>query len=302
MKRRTSRATRLRRSSLARIAITASLAAPLALGGCSRPAPIESGELRTVELSRQLGENDAQPLDVAVTYAAGRVVVHGADQPLLYQAQLAYDPLRAAPAYTYDAAARQLTLGVRHRETDLGRGGTVPELRLDLARTVPVALTFEMGAAKADLDLGGMRLTRLLVEAAASETELHFDTPNLVPMERLALELGTGTVTARGLANARARVLRLEMKLGSARLDFGGDWRDDMALELDVGVGSTTIRVPDDVGVAVTMRRTLGSFDDDGFEKRDDGWYSTNWAQATRRLTVSGRTHVGELAIQRGAN
>ena len=263
-------------------------------------APLGAQDLRTVELSRQV--TDSQPLSVRVEYVAGKVVVHGAEQPLLYHAQLAYDPRRGEPSYRYDPAARELRLGLRRIEAERSGPTGAPELELDLARTVPVALRFQMGAATADLDLGGMRLTRLNVEAGASETELHFDTPNLAPMELLALDLGTGSVTARGLANARARELRLAMKLGSARLEFGGDWRENMELALDVLVGNTTIRVPDDVGVRVSLGRGLASFDGDGFEKRDDGWYSANWDRAARRLTVRGRTLLGAVTVERGAN
>lgn len=276
-------------------------AAPLLAAACTGSAPAAaSGEQRTVEVARQL--TDSQPLDVQVKYAAGRVVVHGTDQPLLYQAQLAYDPLRAGPAYSFDSASRTLVVGVERLDADRVRGLLLPEMTLDLARGVPMALHFDMGASSADLDLGGMRLTRLLVKAAASETELHFDTPNLVPMERLALDLGTGSVDGRGLANARARELRLQMRVGSARLDFGGDWRDDMALDLDVGVGTTTIRVPEDVGVAMAATAMLGSVERGGFVERDGSWYSANWEQATRRLTVRGRTLVGRVAVERGAN
>lgn len=254
--------------------------------------------LRTVEFSRQL--NDTLPLDVRVDHAAGRVVVHAADLPLLYQAQLAYDPQRSEPGYSFDPATGRLRVGARR----LGhvRGDATSELRLDLSGAVPIRLAITMGAAQADLDLGGLRLTRLSVESGASDAELHFDTPNLVPMERLELDVGAASLRARGLANARAREMRVNVGVGAAVLDFGGDWTGDLELDLQVALGTARLRVPEDVGVRVDTRRFLAAFERQGFVRRDDAWYSTNWDTAPRKLIVGGRMVLGKLELTRSAN
>lgn len=260
--------------------------------------PAAAQALRTVEFSRQL--RDTMPLEVRVDHAAGRVVVHAAERPLLYQAQLAYDPERSEPRYRYDADARCLRVGARRLAGD-GGGRANPELRLDLSAAVPIALTVQMGAAQADLDLGGLRLTRLAVESGASDAELHFDAPNLVPMERLELDVGAASLRARGLANARAREMRVNVGIGAAELDFGGDWVGDIALDLQVALGAATLRVPEDVGVRVDARRFLAAFERRDFVRRDDAWYSTNWDTASRRLRVGGRMLLGKLELTRGA-
>ena len=260
-------------------------------------APAAAQERRTVEFTRQL--RDTLPLEVVVDHGVGKVVLHGTDERLLYQAQLAYDPRRSEPVYDYDAAARRLRVGARRPGE--GAGGA-PELRLDLARSVPVALTVNMGTAEADLDLGGMRLTRLAVESGASDAVLHFDAPNRVPMERLDLDVGAASLRARGLANARARDVRVRMNVGSAELDFDGEWTTDVELQLQITVGKVVLRVPDDVGVRVETSGILGSFDDTGFERRGDAWLSPNWNSATRKLVVRSRTTVGRLEIRRGAS
>jgi len=269
----------------------------LAAAALLAAAPAGAQDRRTVEFTRQL--RDTLPLEVVVDHGVGKVVLHGADQPLLYQAQLAYDPRRSEPVYDFDAAARRLRIGAR-RPGD-GSGGA-PELRLDLARTVPVALTVNMGTAAADLDLGGMRLTRLAVESGASDAVLHFDAPNRVPMERLDLDVGAASLRARGLGNARARDVRVRMNVGSAELDFDGEWSADVALQLQITLGKVVLRVPDDVGVRVETSGILGSFDESGFERRGDAWLSPNWDSAPRKLVVRSRTTVGRLEIRRGAS
>ena len=263
-------------------------------------APVGAQGLRTVEFSRQL--RDTLPIDVHVDYAAGKVILHGAEQPVLYQAQLAYDPRRSEPVYSYDAAARRLRVGARRPAGEHTSGGETTELRLDVARTVPVALTLQMGAAEADLDLGGMRITQLSVESGASDALLHFDAPNLVPMQRLDLDVGAASLRARGLANARARDVRVKVGVGTAELDFGGEWVGDVELELQVALGKATLRVPADVGVRVETSRFIASFEREGFVRRGDAYYSDNWDAAPRKLHVRSRIVLGRLELERGAN
>lgn len=256
-------------------------------------------DVRTVEFARQL--RDTLPLAVRVDYGAGTIVVHGTEQPLLYQVQLAYDPRRAEPVYRYEPASRTLHVGARRG--DGGEDGgprTARDLRLDLARSVPVDLALELGSADADLDLGGMRLRRVAITSATSSATLHFDAPNQVAMERLDVEVGASSLRARGLANSRAREMRVQVEVGGADLDFGGEWTADMELDVEVTVGSATVRVPADVGVRVETRSTLGSFDGEGLVERDGAWYSANWDTAPHKLHIRGRTMLGKLQVTRG--
>ena len=276
------------------------LATPLLALGClaASAAPVRAQELRTVDIARQLG--DTLPLQVFVNYAAGKVVVHGTTDPLLYSLQLAYDPRRSEPLYRFDEASRLLRLGVQKR-SDGGDGGAEGQLRLDLSTVVPMDLRLDVGAAGADLDLGGLRLQRLAVQNGASEAVVHFDTPNRSPMQLMELEVGAATLRARGLANARARELRVNVGVGTADLDFGGEWTSDLDVQLEVALGKATLRVPEDVGIRIDLSRFLASFDRSDFVKRGDAWYSANWDTATRRMRVRTRAVLGELQVERGA-
>jgi len=256
-------------------------------------------QVRTVEFARQL--RDTLPLAVRVDYGTGKMVVHGTEQPLLYQMQLAYDPRRAEPVYRYEPGSRTLHVGARRGEgAEDGGARSARDLRLDLARSVPVDLSLEMGSAEADLDLGGMRLRRVAVTSATSSATLHFDAPNQIAMERLELEVGASSLRARGLANSRARDTRVQVEVGGADLDFGGEWTADMELEVEVTAGSATVRVPADVGVRVETRSTLGSFDGEGLVERDGAHYSANWDTAPRKLRVRARLVLAKLEVVRG--
>lgn len=271
------------------------LAAAIAL---LAPGDLRAQDLRTIDLARQL--RDSLPLTVVVDHEVGNVVVHGTREPLLYHVQLAYHPSRTEPTYRFDSTARVLHVGLTKARS--AEGAAEPELRLDLSRAVPVDLRLQMGAAGADLDLGGMRLTRLAVASGASDAVVHFDEPNAIPMQLLELDVGAASLRARGLGNARAREMRVNVGIGAVELDFGGAWTGDLNLDLQVSLGKAHLRVPEDVGVRVDVRRFLATFDRPDFVRRGDYYYSRNWDTATRKLLVRSRTILGQLEVSRGAD
>ena len=82
-------------------------------------------------------------------------------------------------------------------------------------------------------------------------------------------------------------------------LDFGGQWTQDIELNVQVALGGVRIRVPRDVGLRVEAQKFLASFDTRGLVKRADAYYSDNWESAPHHLSVRSRTTFGKLQIER---
>jgi hypothetical protein len=57
--------------------------------------------------------------------------------------------------------------------------------------------------------------------------------------------------------------------------------------------------VPSDVGVRVTVKKGLASFDHEGLVERDGAWVSRNWDSAPHKLHVAAETVFGKLTIDR---
>ena len=66
------------------------------------------------------------------------------------------------------------------------------------------------------------------------------------------------------LANANADLIRVRGGVGSVDLDFGGTWTRDLEVSTRLAIGSLTLRVPDDVGLRLDVRRVAASFDHEG--------------------------------------
>ena len=178
---------------------------------------------RTVESARQL--RDSAQHRVHVQYGAGRIDVGATNAPLLYSMTLRYDEATTTPIHRYDADARTLTLGVEDQSSHFRRNmgeNSNGEMRLALSRSVPIDLQLELGATKAQLDLGGLSLLGLHLESGASETLLDFSTPNQTRMRALEIDVGAASLEVRNLGNANAASVHVKGGVGSVELDFAG--------------------------------------------------------------------------------
>ena len=284
-----------------------------AAGACA-PA-LHAQTWRTIEASRQLHTDDS--LRVRLEYAAGTLRLGAAAAPLLYDVQYRYDAQRVTPVRRFDAASRTLTIGIDEARAGwlrarlpgipVGVQSDVKQisfLTLAVARAVPLDLSLDVDAAEADLDLSGLWLNRLRLQSGVSETRVNFGTPNPRPMRELTIVAGAAGMTVRRLGNANAGVVEIRSGAGSTDVDLTGEWSRDMDLRLQVALGAATLRLPRDLGVRLTVRQVLGSFDAGaaGLVERDGAYYSENWGTARRKLRIDAETTLGTLSVERGAH
>lgn len=258
---------------------------------------------RTVESARQL--HDSAEHRVRVRYSAGRIDVVATNAPLLYSMTLRYDEGTTTPIHQYDAAARTLTLGIEGESSKFSRNmgdKSKGEMRLALSRSVPIDLDLQLGATKAQLDLGGLSLLGLRLASGASETLLDFSTPNQSRMRALDIDVGAASFEARNLANANASAVHVQGGVGSVELDFAGQWSQDMTVDADLALGKLTVHLPRDVGVRVEVQKFLASFDQRGLQKRGDAYYSDNWDSAKYHLRLRAQTTFGGIELDRVDN
>ncbi len=255
---------------------------------------------RSLDVSRQLRDTAAQR--IKVQYDAGRVDVRPTDAALLFGMHLRYDELRASPLHRHDAEQRTTVLGLESRgnvfPASSSRHEDSGELRLVLPRTIPLDLDMEFGGAQAALELGGLALQSARLEFGAAEGTLAFSTPNRSHMRELEISIGAADFTARGLANANADLIRVRGGVGSVDLDFGGTWTRDLEVSTRLAIGGLTLRVPDDVGLRLEVKRVAAGLDHGGLVKRDDGWYSSNWDTARHKVHVRAETVFGQIELK----
>jgi hypothetical protein len=256
---------------------------------------------RSVNVSRQLV--DSQPVTVRIELAMGQLQLGPAQAGRLYELEARYTPGRGTLSHRWSGDdARALHLGLDQASLDLGDEGDkrrASELRIGLTGGAPIDLGVDVGAASAELNHGGHRLSRLKLESGASDTKARFDSPNPQPMSMLEVSAGAAEIELRGLANANASEMSVTTGVGTATLDFDGEWRRDLLLRLDVKVGSVRLRVPRGVGVRVQRRGPFARLEQDGMVQRGDAWETPGWDKAARKLTVLAETWLGKVVVER---
>jgi hypothetical protein len=280
--------------------VTRGALAALALGAALWAAPVAAQTWQTVTSARQLHGESA--LSVDVTYVAGRFELHPAAPGDLYQMELRYDADKFRPVRQYDASAGLLRVGLESKGNNVSYTGErdsrqVQSLTLALTRDVPLDLEITMGAAEADVELGGLALRRLEYKTGASKTDVRFSRPNPVTCSELSFDVGAAQFEATGLGNVNCRRMRFEGGVGKVTLDFTGDWRSSADVEVHVALGTVTLRLPRELGVTISLDRFLASFDQTGFTKRGDVWYSDNYATARRHLRVHAESAFGGIQV-----
>ena len=225
--------------------------------------------MRTVTIGRMLhaAHDTAGVMRVKVGYGVGELHIAPADAPWLYNVHLAYDRPDKAQGIRYDTASRTLTIGGGSDGDNIHIGkrndAEDSDLRVGLARGVPMDMQVEFGAGNAVMQLGGLSVRNLTISTGASDATVRFDTPNPVTLDRFKLEVGAAGFKAIGLGNAHARMVNVEAGAGDVDLDFSGQWSSDMTVDLTAALGAVHIHVPHGVVLDQTGGKVMiGSSED----------------------------------------
>jgi hypothetical protein len=272
--------------------------AALALAAVATSASAQS--IRSFSTFRQLhGETRLQ---VGLDYRAGGLRITPGRANELYRMDASYDENRYSPTSAYDAARGAVTLGLH----PAGEGGlrvvSTRQLRQDatvaFAPSVDLDLDLALGAVQADLELGGLALSELTMEAGASQAVIRFSQPNRSRCRAAEITAGAAELTVLGLGNSRCDRFALEGGMGKVTLDFAGAWTSSTAVEIKMAVGELTLRLPRRLGVRLTLDRFLASFDPAGLVRRGNAFQSSGYDEAERKLNIDVTTAVGGVKVE----
>lgn len=150
--------------------------------------------------------------------------------------------------------------------------GLVNKWDLRLGST-PIDLTLNVGAASADIELGGLALTGLAVSQGASSFDLGFSEVNQVEMDTFSIVAGASKMNLSGLANTNAAQITFKGGAGSYSLRFDGELRRDVEVTIDAGLGQMVIIVPEGEAAEVTFQGAATDVDAvHEWERTDSGF------------------------------
>lgn len=241
-------------------------------------------------------------LNARLGYAAGALRLAAGRPTELYRMDVSYDADRFFPVSGFDAARGAVSLGLEAA----GGGGLRVVSTGQLRQTASVtfsprndlALDITLGAVDGDLELGGLRLTDLRLQAGASRAVVRFSQPNAARCRAAKLTAGAAELSVLGLGNSRCDRIVFEGGAGRVTLDFGGAWSSSAKVSVQMALGEATLRLPRQAGVRITLDKFLASFEPQGLVRRGDAYLSPGYDQAARHLDIDITTAVGGVKVE----
>ena len=256
---------------------------------------IEVGETIEDQESIPLGEIESATVEVIL--GAGELEVDAGASEELFSGRFRYNVEQWAPEVIYEEGELTVRQGGTEEEWGIPTGNVRNEWELEFSPEIPLTMDFKVGAGEGDLDFSGLQLAELDLDLGAGDFEVRFDEPNPVRMSRLSLDAGTSRLEVFGIGNARPEQVKVQGGVGDITLDLTGAWSRSADVQITAGVGSVTVRVPDDVGVQVETEGGLTDIDVSGLRRRGDTYVNDAFGEAEVELNVQVTTGVGSIRL-----
>jgi hypothetical protein len=173
---------------------------------------------------------------------------------------------------------------------------------LGFSDKIPISFEIDIGACEGKFDFTGLRIDHLDLDLGASSTEIIFGEPNPERISRFKIDVGASKLKIKGLGNANFDRLSFEGGVGDFTLDFGGELKHKAHVDIDMGLGSLTILLPEDIGVRIQKEGSfLSSFsmDEDEFEEVESNVYENkNFGKTEGELILDLEIGMGSAEIE----
>jgi len=222
----------------------------------------------------------------------------------LLNAEVEYDPdeLRVDIEYDLDKDEGTLYLESESRRKGIDLDKEDHYWNLEFTDRIPITFEIDVGACEADFDFSGLKIDRLDMDLGASSVDVDFRKPNPVRMRKMMIDVGASQLTIIGLGNANLERLSFDGGVGDFTLDFSGEFERPGHVDIDVGLGSLTIRLPEDAGVEINSESSfLSSFSIDKHdfdEVEDDVYQNDKFGQTDKELIFNVDIGLGSIEIE----
>ena len=174
------------------------------------------------------------------------------------------------------------------------------EVLIELPPAVEIDLDAEIKAGEVDMDLGGLAMVGFSLTTMAGSVLVDFSEPNYTVMDFLQINTKVGETELLRLGNARFKDAEINGGIGEMRVDFRGAMLVNASAHIDLDLGETHLRMPEDVGVKISVSKFLFFSNlelPNYFEKSGSYYLSKNYDQTDKELLVKVSPGMGNLRI-----
>jgi N-terminal domain of toast_rack, DUF2154 len=285
---------------LVTIACLSLLALPALACTITLPAvKTQVGELHRESVNVPL--DDAKAADVKIVFGMGELRLRPGEGEDLLKADFIYNVDELKPVLEHNRRSDRLTVNLRPgtKGVSLNLGdGMRNEWDVRLSDQVPTYLNLDLGAAKGQMDLGGLRLTDARIKVGAAEADVEWSKPNSERLDLLDVDAGASSLEMHQLGNAHFHQMNFIGGAGNFNLDFTGDWQESGRVNINAGLGNLILVLPHDVGVRVdTGDKALVNVSAEGFRRQGTALVNDAYGESRLELAFTINMGLGNLTL-----
>lgn len=172
---------------------------------------------------------------------------------------------------------------------------------LQFSDALPISFDIELGVGRGNFEMTGLQVKDFNLSSGASEVELVFDEENTLEIENMNVESGMSRFDGRNLLNAHFKHFRFQGGVGSYTLDFGGTLKNEVNVDVEVGLGFATLIIPKEVGARLLYQKNwVSSFDcDEDFGNDTENEYlTTNYYRVPGKMNITIDSGLGSIKVR----
>ena len=203
------------------------------------------GDVRTVDVSGDAQGTPAAPASVQFTLTAGELhVTPGGAHTVGGSVRSNVKDLDPK----VDAAADHVRVNQGASGLDGAQFGSelVADWRLTMGPS-PVSLIVDAGAAKTQLELGGLAIKTAKVTSTTGAVDMSFAQANPLAADEIDVDSGSGAITLTGAGAFGASKIHAHSGVGAITIDLGNKVDREVMVDVEATQGAVTIKVPANV-------------------------------------------------------
>jgi hypothetical protein len=234
--------------------------------------------------------------DVSLKFGGGNLTLQPGAQDALVDGTATYNVSDFKPTVTIDND------NIRIEQGNLEING-IPDFTHDIVNdwnlslgNRPMSLVIQAGAYTGNYELGGLSIERLEIGDGAAKVDVSFSSPNQIQMSSLDYTTGASEVTVKGLANANATNMTFRSGAGNYILEFSGELQNNMDVNIESGVSSVTVIVPEGMNAQVNTESGMMSISTNGSWQQNGNTYQMTGSGNT--ITIHVKMGAGNLKLE----
>lgn len=245
----------------------------------------------------------ARFLEVQADLALAETTIRAGKQDVLVQFSGRYDARNDEPTLEINRSGRKAYVRLDsggHIGLFGGRDGDESgEFTVEISPDVELALRCDVGLGDNTIDLTGLKLQRLDIDADLSSTEIVMNERNELAADRVEIDTGLGSMTSEFLGHLRFRRMIIDAGMGDITLDLRG-YEGHGTMDVSVGMGDCELILPRGLGVRVYHEKGfMSSVDLEGLEKVHEGvWESEDYDSAEHTLDIDLSVGMGSADVR----